>query len=136
MITIPFLWKRWWRSSFCFNNFDTNGKMGKWRGNEYSIVFIDAQNFHRTISFINKMFTDFYHGKYIKSSRFSEDDVQIFVAEMQYIFSDCPQNYIKSNHIFHYHHTKTNVHRFLESRKFQNLFSEIFHFRNIPTKMI
>ena len=86
MITIPLSWKRWRTSSFCFNNFDTNGKMGKWRGNEYSIVFIDAQNFHRTISFINKMFTDFYHGKYIKSSWLSEDDVQIVVAEMQYIF--------------------------------------------------
>ena len=94
------------------------------------------------------MFTDFYHGKYIKSNWLLEDDVQIFVAEMQYIFSDLSAvnflfgelngtlNYIKSDHIFHHQHIKTNVNRFLQSRKFQNLFSEIFYFRNIPTIMI
>ena len=88
------------------------------------------------------MFTNFYHGKYIKSSWLSEDDVQIFVAEMQYIFSDLSAeltgtlNYIKSDHIFHHQHIKAIVNRFLQSRKFQNLFSEIFYFRNIPTIMI
>ena len=64
--------------------------MGKWGSEEETnipLFSLMRKNFHRTISFIINMFTDFYHGKYVKSSWISENDVQIFVAEMQYIFS-------------------------------------------------